>query len=228
MATSSALGLTELSFRFEKKVMKCRLRTKEGYVAFSYVAKGESDINVDDLYKVTLDAGDVSSILKMSKEQEKVGFNIIDGRATVVAGNSKKKIPVLEHEIWMDRFPNPEITQVFTMTYDQIRGIISSFDVKESSESARVTFNPEGVTFMSFDNQRQTECVFKKEDFGRASLTKIGKATFFAQGMMQIMSMIPKGANVEVAVDTNMPLSITFDVEAGRFKILQAPFIEED
>lgn len=228
LATSPALDLRDISLRFEKKIMKCRLRTQQGFVAFSYVSKCETDINIDELFKVTFDSGDISSILKMSKDESKIGFTVIDGRAVVVAGNSKKKIPIIEHEIWMERFPNPEITQSFTMTYEQIRTVISAFDVKSEADCARVAFNTDSVMFVNFDNQRQTETIFKKEEFGRANLSKNSKVSFCSKSLMQILSTIPKDANVEIAIDTNMPFSITFDVEAGRFKILQAPYIEDD
>lgn len=228
MATAPTLNLSDISFRFVDKKMMCRLRTQQGFVAFSYISHKETDIDTTELYKVTFDAGDIGSILKMTKDEAKIGFNIKDGKATVVANNAKKKIPLIETHIWMDRFPSPEISQLFILNTEQIRGLITSFDVKDDFDGAKVLFNPDGITFINISEQRQTEVSFKKEDLGRTHLTKMGQARFASKSLMGIFNTIPKGVSADIAVDVNMPFSITFDVDAGRFKVLLAPYIDDD
>lgn len=228
MATSPTLNLGDISMRFINKKMYSRLRTTQGFVAIAYESHGETDIDTEELYKVTFDAGDIGSVLKMSKDDSSIQFNIKDGKASIVSNNAKKKIPLVETHIWMERIPNPPITQTFMLNTDQIKGLISSFDVKDDFDGAKILFNPDGVKFVNISERRETEVGFKKEELGKTNLTKIGKAKFSSKSLMSILNNVPKGIDIEVAVDVDMPFSMTFDVKAGRFKVLLAPYIDED
>ncbi len=227
IATASMFGLRDLTFRFEDKRLLCRLRSPDGGAAVVFKSADSLDTDIEGTDMYTMDVEDVQSVIKASKDTDKVRISMIDGQATVSIGNVKKRFPLTTKHIWMERVPNPPITQIFTMTSDQLQQIVSAFEAKEKWEATKVSFDTEEVIFTNFDNQRTTEARFKKEDFGRASLTKSGKVGYYSVSLMKMMSLIPKDADTEVAVDVDMPIAMSFSVETGWYKMLLAPFIEE-
>lgn len=228
MASATLFSIKDITFRIEDKVLMCRLRAPEGCAAVVFKSIDTIDTDIEGMKMFTIATEDVATIIKLFKDEDNVTINIVNNAVNVKVGNIKKKFPLTQEAVWMDRVPNPPITQTFTMTSDQTSNIVSAFEAKEKHEVTRISFTPDNVTFVNINNQRQTDALFEKQEFGRTVLDKTGHVGFFSVPLMKVMNLIPKEAVAEINVDIDMPIAITFVVGSGWFKILLAPIARED
>jgi proliferating cell nuclear antigen len=201
-------------------------------VSFSMPKDAFTEYNVDEESKLGLDIGQLSNVLARGKKGEKAEITTEEGRLVInfVADKRKRtfKVPLIESGDRIQKEPKIEFKSLVKMKADAFKETLK--DAKLISSHVRLVLTPgefivdvrgdSGDVRAQFDNGGEEVREITTEDGA--------KATFPLQYLEDIVKAASGISELEINLETDRPLRISYGIEGAKVTYFLAPRIETE
>lgn len=227
---TKSIALDVWGMNVNKKVVNTMLANYSNTSAFSLTSMKTLEVDTDESFQLNIFTKDADSILKLAKGEEMITFDVGEDSTLVYMDGVKKKIPTPTDVHYLEKWIKVPLEQSFTLNAPQVEKLIKAMSDLQDGDVMVVTSTPERTIFVlkAYDAARGTEVTYEAADIKNVCVNKDSRSLFPADVFLSSLKSKPKGSDMTISMDTDVPMMFSFDVSLGCVKLVIAPRIESD